>query len=223
MTNTIIVEPGHHPGSAKGNPVLRGAAHVISYVFHPLFITAYVIAFLIFFHPYAFAGLDHRTKIFRFITIVFCNTFLPLFSVALMKALGLIDSMMLRTVKDRIIPYIVAMTFYFWSWWTYKNLPDIPVLAIDFLLGAFLAVCAGFFCNIFFKISMHAIAMGGALMFFYLFGFHDAFGSGLYIAVALLCTGLVCTSRLILGAHNGFEVWMGLFVGILTQLVAWQF
>jgi len=219
MTNTTIA--GHHP--FKTNSVLRVTAHILSYIFHPLFISAYVVGFLIFFHPYAFAGFDMRTKVFRFIGIVFCNTFLPLFAVALMKALGLINSIMLRTVKDRIIPYIVVMTFYFWSWWVFKNLPNMPALSINFLLGAFLAVCAGFFCNIFFKISMHAIAMGGALMFFFLFGFHDAFGSGLYIAIALLCTGLVCTSRLLLGAHTAFDVWMGLFIGILTQWVAWQF
>lgn len=223
MTNTIIAPAGGDAGKTQANVVLRGAAHVISYIFHPLFISAYVMGYLIFFHPYAFAAFDERTKVFRIINVVFCNTFLPLFAVALMKGLGLINSMMLRTVKDRIVPYIVVMTFYFWSWWVFKNLPDMPGLSIHFLLGAFLAVCAGFFCNIFFKVSMHAIAMGGALMFFYLFGFHDAFGSGLYIAVALLSTGLVCTSRLILGVHTGFEVWAGLFVGMLTQYIAWQF
>ena len=223
MTNTSIAPAGQDAGKTPANIVLRVAAHVISNVFHPLFISAYVMAYLIFFHPYAFAAFDERTKVFRMINVVFCNTFLPLFAVFIMWRLQLINSMMLRTVKDRIIPYIVVMTFYFWSWWVFKNLPDMPELSIRFLLGAFLAVCAGFFCNIFFKVSMHAIAMGGALMFFYLFGFHDAFGSGLYIAVALLCTGIVCTSRLIVGAHTAFEVWFGLFAGMLTQYVAWMF
>ena len=223
MTNSRIAPAGQDAGKTPANLVLRGVAHVVSNVFHPLFISVYVMGYLIFFHPYAFAAFDHRTKVLRLINVVFCNTFLPLFSVFLMWRLQLIHSMMLRTVKDRIIPYIVVMTFYFWSWWVFKNLPDMPELSIHFLLGAFLAVCAGFFCNIFFKVSMHSIAMGGALMFFYLFGFHDAFGSGLYIAVALLCTGIVCTSRLILGEHTGFEVWAGLFVGMLTQYVAWMF
>jgi len=223
MTNTSIIPAEGAAVKTPANAVIRGLAHAISIIFHPLFITAYVMAYLIFFHPYAFAGFDQRTRIFRFINVVFCNTFLPLFAVLLMKGLKLIDSMMLRTVKDRVIPYIVAMTFYWWTWMVFKNLPDMPELSIHFLLGAFLAICGGWICNIFFKVSMHAIAMGGALMFFYLFGFHDAFGSGLYIAVALLCTGLVCTSRLILGAHNGFEVWSGLFVGMLAQFVAWLF
>jgi hypothetical protein len=224
MTNTTIAagsEP--HADGGKASPVLRVIAHIISYLFHPLFISAYVMAFLLFFHPYAFAGFDNRTRIFRFANIIFCNTFLPLFAVFLMWRLKLIKSPFLRTERDRIIPYIVAMTFYWWTWMVFKNLPEMPALAIHFLLGAFLAICGGWICNIFFKVSMHAIGMGGVLMFFFLFGFTDEFGSGLYIAVALTATGLVCTSRLLLRAHNGFEVWVGLFVGMLAQLIAWQF
>jgi hypothetical protein len=227
MTNNTIA--GHpHTEDTQASPALRGVAHVISYIFHPLFISVYVMGFLIFFHPYAFAGFDTRTKVFRFINIVFCDTFLPLFAVFLMWRLKLIPSMFLRTQKDRMIPYIVAMTFYWWTWIVFKNISDkdqlkIPDTAIHFLLGAFLAICGGWICNIFFKISMHALAMGGALLFFFIFAFNDQYASGLYISLALLFTGLVCTSRLILSEHNGFEVWSGLFVGILAQLIAWQF
>ena len=218
MTDTSITHT-----TASRVPALRRIAQVFTYLFHPLFINAYVMAFLIFVHPYAFNGFSQRDKVFRFVNIVFCNTFLPLFAVFLMRRLHLINSMMLETVKDRIIPYIVAMTFYWWTWIVFKNLPDIPVVAIHFLLGSFLAVCGGWLCNIFYKISMHGIAMGGALMFFCLLGFHDVYGSGLFISVALLCTGLVCSSRLILGAHTPFEVWSGLFIGLLSQYIAWLF
>ena len=221
MTDTIAATKADPPATAS--PTLRVVAKLLTYLFHPLFISTYLMGFLIFFHPYAFASDDHRQKVFKFINIVFCDTFLPLFSVFLMWRLQFVQSMLLRTQKDRIIPYMVAMIFYWWTWHLYQNWEDVPVTAIHFLMGAFLAVCAAFFCNIFFKISMHAVAMGGALMFFVLFGFHDLYASGLYIALALLFTGLVCSSRLILSAHSGFEVWAGLVAGMVTQLVAWQF
>ena len=221
MTDIIVAEQDRV--DPRANRLLRGLAHLVSYLFHPLFISAYVMAFLIFFHPYAFAGFDQRTRVFRFLNIVFNTAFLPAFSVFLLWRLQFVQSMMLRTQKDRIIPYIAAMIFYFWVWHVFRNLEDIPPAAVHFLLGSFLAICGAFFFNIFYKVSMHAIAMGGALMFFLLFGFHDIYGSGLYIAVALLLTGLVCTSRLIVSAHSGFEVWTGLFIGMLTQLIAWQF
>lgn len=222
MTDIVATTDKIDP-QTPANPLVRGLAHLFSYLFHPLFINAYVMGFLIFFHPYAFAAFDHRDKVFRFLNIVFNNTFLPAFSVFLMWRLKFVQSIMLRTQKDRIIPYMAAMIFYWWAWNVFRNLEDIPAMAVHFLLGSFLAVCGAFFCNIFYKVSMHAVAMGGALMFFVLFGFHDVYGSGLYIALALLFTGLVCSSRLILSTHSAFDVWSGLLVGLLTQLVAWQF
>ena len=70
---------------------------------------------------------------------------------------------------------------------------------------------------------MHAIAMGGMSMFFLLFSFADGFTSGLYLSIFLLVAGIVCTSRLILSSHSLFEIYAGLFIGMLAQFIAWQF
>lgn len=201
--------------------IKRALAHFFSVVFHPLFISAYVMAFLIFVHPYAFSALDQKQKVMRLITVILCNTFLPLFAIFLLWRLQLIKSPMLRSERDRIIPYIIAMIFYFWSAYVFKHLSDSSPLAIHFLGGAFLAVVGAWICNIYFKVSMHAIALAGATMFFCLLGLNDEFGSGLYIALALLITGIVCTSRLVLSAHSSFEIWSGIFVGLLAQYAAW--
>ena len=47
--------------------------------------------------------------------------------------------------------------------------------------GTFLAVCGAWMCTIFYKISLHAVAMGGLIAFFILFGDQDPFVSGLYL------------------------------------------
>jgi hypothetical protein len=203
--------------------ISRFWANFFSYIFHPLFISSYVMAFLIFVHPVAFADFDRQLKFLRFLNIVLCNVFLPAFAVFLLWRLKFIHSIFLRTEKERIIPYLIAMIFYWWTWDVYKNLADIPEMAIHFLLGSFLAICGAWFCNIWFKISMHAIAMGSALMFFFLFTFSDSYASGLYLSIVLLATGLVCTARLIVSDHSAFHVWFGLFIGLLSQWVAWQF
>jgi hypothetical protein len=203
---------------------LRFFAQSFSYLFHPLFISTYVIGFLIFFHPYAFAGFDPRLKVFRFLTIFVYNTLFPLFAVFLLWRLKLgVDSMQLRTMKERILPYLIAMIFYWWTWHVYANLPDIPPVAIHFLLGAFLGVCGAWICNIYYKVSMHAIAVGGLTMFFFLFSFRDNYASGLYLSMALLVTGLVCTARFLCSDHTPFQIWSGLFIGLLVQWVGWMF
>lgn len=221
MSNANPALTAHHTGNP--GPVLRFFARLVAYIFHPLFITSYVMGFLIFFHPYAFTGFDPRIKFFRFLNVVICNALFPTFAVFLLWRLGFIKSMHLRTEKERIIPYIIAMIFYWWTWNVYKNLPDSPPISIHFLLGAFLALCGGWLCNIYFKISMHGIAMGGALMFFLLFSFTDNYASGLYLSLAVLATGMVATSRLITRDHNPFQLYSGIFVGMLAQYIAWQF
>ena len=220
MNETFAVKPLSTPASS---PVVRVLAQLISYLFHPLFITSYVMGFLIFFHPYAFSGFDHKIKLFRFFNVVLCDALFPTFAVFLLWRLDFIKSMHLRTEKERIIPYIIAMIFYWWTWNVFKNLSDSPPVSVHFLLGAFLALCGGWFCNIYFKISMHGIAMGGALMFFFLFSFTDGYASGLYLSLAVLATGLVATARLITGDHNPFQVYSGLFIGMLAQYIAWLF
>ena len=221
MSNAKPALTASHPG--KPNPTLRFFAHLVAYIFHPLFITSYVMAFLIFFHPYAFTGFDQKIKVFRFLNVVLCDAIFPAFAVFLLWRLGFIKSMHLRTEKERIIPYIIAMIFYWWTWNVYKNLSDSPPISIHFLLGAFLALCGGWIANIYYKISMHGIALGGAMMFFILFSFHDSYASGLYLSISVLATGLVATSRLLTGDHNPFQLYSGLVVGMLAQFVAWQF
>jgi len=220
MTDTLA--PVSRP-AASTSPVIRFLAQLMAYIFHPLFITSYVMAFLIFFHPYAFTGFDHKIRVFRFLNVLLCDALFPAFAVFLLWRLGFIRSIHLRTEKERIIPYIIAMIFYWWTWNVYKNLPDSPPITIHFLLGAFLALCGGWLCNIYFKISMHGIALGGALMFFILFSFTDNYASGLYLSIATIAAGVVTTSRLVTGDHRPFEVYTGLFIGMLPQYIAWQF
>jgi hypothetical protein len=199
-------------------------ARLVSFVFHPLFICCYVMAFLIFVHPAAFTGFDHRTRVQRLLTVVFNDTFYPGFAVFILWRLHLFtDSIHLRTSKERIIPYLIAMICYFWTWNVFKHLSDSPPIAVKFLLGSFLAVCGAWFCNIYCKISMHTIAVGSVLAFFILFSFQDAYASGSYLAVVFLVTGAVCTARFLASDHSPFEIYLGLFVGMLAQVVAWQF
>jgi hypothetical protein len=199
---------------------VRAVAHLISYVFHPLFIPSFVTAFLLFIDPYSFAGVPVKLKIFRLISVFFNTGFIPGFAVFLMWRLGLIQSMFLRTQKERIIPYAAAMIFYFWGWYVFHNQHDNPQSIMTFLLGSFLGVCAAWFLNIVNKISMHAIGVGGMAMFFLLQAFGQQDVTGIYFSFAILIAGLVCTARLIVSDHSQGEVYLGFVAGALCQVIA---
>jgi len=200
---------------------VRFFAHFFSILFHPLLISSYVFAFLIYLHPSAFEGVDRRIKNLRMFSMILFTIFFPAFSLFLGWRLKLIKSLSLESRQDRLIGFIVTMFFYFWASYVFRNLPDIPSVAAHFVLGTFLAVCGAWMCSIFYKVSLHAVAMGGLISFFILFGHDDPYVSGLYLVIPVLVAGIVCSSRLILGAHNRFEMVTGFFVGILAQSVAW--
>lgn len=199
---------------------IRAAAHLLSYVFHPLFIPTYVTAFLLYVNPYAFAGMSDKFRLFRLLSVLVNTGFIPAFSVFLMWRLGLIQSLFMRTQKERIIPYAASMIFYFWAWYVFHKQPDHPESFADFLLGSFLAVCAAWFFNIVTKISMHAIAMGGFAMFFLLQAFLEQDATGFYFSIALLIAGMVCTARLIVSDHSSREIYLGFVAGALCQVIA---
>jgi len=201
----------------------KAFGHFFSYVFHPLFIPTYVSYFLLFVHPLVFAGYSDEMKTFRFLSVIFSTAFLPAFSIFLMWRLKLvISSLQLKTQRERIIPYIIAMTFYFWVWYVFKNV-DSPKEMQLFLLGAFLSVCAAWMLNIPMRVSMHTTAVGAVLAFFLVLAFKDPAFNGIYLSVAILVAGLVCTARLIVSHHTYQEIYVGLFAGIVSQLIATWF
>jgi len=199
---------------------LRWPAQVISYVFHPLFIPVYVTAFVIYMYPYLFSGLSERRSFLVLMSVFINLCFLPAFVVFLLWRLKFIGSIMLRTQKERIIPYVASLLFYFWTWYVFKNQSDIPPVLVQFALGAFLAVCGAWMANIFFKISMHTVAAGGMVCFMLLLAFSGDLHMGFYVSIAILATGLIATARLLVSDHSVFEVYFGLAVGILAQLLA---
>jgi hypothetical protein len=207
------------PGFPKQPAGIRWAAAIISYIFHPVFVPVYVVGFMVYVHPYLFAGFTGWNKSVVMIQAIEMFTFFPLVTVLLLKAVKFINTIHLRTQKDRIFGYVACMTWYFWIWNVWRHLPDYPVAIIQFALAIFIASSMGLLANIYMKISMHAIAMGVTVTFMMLLALGQAIPFGVYISIVLLVGGLVCTARFIISDHTPKEVYTGLLVGIVSQLI----
>ncbi len=194
--------------------------HLFSVILHPVFVPVYVIAFLIYLHPHAFTGFSAESKFKTLIIIAVNLVFFPLLSVLLLRAVGFISSIHLITRKDRIIPYIAVGIFYFWAYTVFRGQPQYPDLLVFFLLGIFLASSAGLIANIYFKISMHALGMGGMIGFFLVLFSTQSILMGWPLALSVLLTGSVCTARLMVSTHEPRDLYMGLLLGMLSQFVA---
>ena len=208
----------------KPSLLLTIPAKVISYVFHPLFIPTYIFIFLARQVPYEFAGITPYQLQLRLFSIFWMTAFFPAFAVFLLWRLKFSESIFLRTQKERIAPYIITMFFYWWMYYLSRNgFPDQPIVLKFFYFGIFLSTALGLNLNSFFKISLHAMAVGGAMAAITLFAMYYRLPLGVSMSVAVLLAGIVCTSRFLVSDHTNKEVYTGLFVGVFSQCVAYYF
>ena len=141
-------------------------AKFFSWLFHPLFIPLIVVYFIVYIHPSYLSGFNDRGKMQVLMIVTLNAVFFPLLTVLLLKGVGFIQSVFLRTQKDRIIPYIACSIFYFWTYHVFRQQHQFPPVLPAFFFGALIASSAALMANIYYKVSMHAIGMGGLIGLF---------------------------------------------------------
>ena len=217
MSNALVSEPE----IGYKNPLVAFPAKLISYLLHPLFVPIYVMLFLVYIHPSFFSGFSPKQQGQTMLIITLNLVFYPLVAVLLLKGLGFIPSIYLRNQKDRIIPYIASGIFYFWGYTVFKEQSLYPSVVASFILGIFLASSGALIANIYFKISMHAIGMGGWLGLFVLIANNGSMLMTWPLAIVILLTGLVGTARLILNSHKPNEIYAGFLLGFIAQVASY--
>ncbi|MDB5230918.1 MAG: hypothetical protein JWN76_1723 [Chitinophagaceae bacterium] len=204
------------------NPVLRFFAKLISYIFHPLFIPVYFFFWTTKRFPYEFSGLTPTGLNLKTISVFWMTGFFPAFSVFLLWRLKFIDSIFLKTQKERIVPYIISMFFYWWMYYLSRNFSDQAIALKFFFFGIFICTVVALIANNFLKISMHAMGAGGAMMALILTCMLYRIHLGADISVCIILTGLVCTSRFLVSDHTNTEIYSGLITGMFCQWTAYM-
>ena len=207
----------------KHHPALMFMGKLISYVFHPLFIPSYIFYLLIRVFPFEFAGINQWELNMKTFSVFWMTAFFPGFAVFLLWRLKFIDNIYLRTQKERIIPFFITMFFYWWMYYLSRNFTDQPIVLKFFYFGIFISTSIGVIINNFIKISLHGMAMGGALTAIILFSLFYNAPISIIILVAILLTGLVSTARLLVSNHSTLEIYTGLIVGAICQIAAYYF
>lgn len=204
--------------------LVKWGAHLFSFIFHPLFIPIIATWFLAYIQPEYFTGISPHDKFLIVVQVGFNTIFYPALSILLLKALGFIKSIFLKTQRERIIPYIASNIFYFWMFLVFRNQPEVPSILTGFMFGVFLASSAALIANIYFKISMHALGVGalcGLILIIVFSGF--SYAIFLEAMLVFIITGLVCTSRMIVSDHRPIEIYSGLIISVLCQVIAYGF
>jgi len=206
------------------SPPVRISAAIISFVFHPLFVGIYMAAFIIYWDPTLFLAFSEKGKLLKLLTFVNNNFIFPVLVVLLLKGLGFSRSILLQSSRERVIPYSACIIFFFWTWYVFRNQPETPSELVNMCQGVFFAVSIAFICNSFFKISMHAIGVGGLVGLMIILLFNGTMVSGQALAISLFIAGIVGTARMINSDHHWMDLILGFAVGLIGQAIAfWVF
>ncbi len=201
--------------------LLRYIAKFISFLLHPLFIPTFFFYFLMIVVPYKFEGITDWQLKMRLFSVFWLTAFFPAFAVFLLWRLKFSESIFLRTQKERIIPYVITMFFYWWMYYLSRNFTDQPLALKFFYFGIFIASSLGLIVNNFIKVSLHAMGVSGLLMAVLLVNLHYPISNVLWVGVAILLSAIVVSARMIVSDHTKQELIIGFVIGLLTQVMAY--
>jgi hypothetical protein len=210
--------------------MLRFFAQGISIIFHPLLILTYMAIALMAANPFLFGASD-LTSGFKYILLVFLSSFfLPAVGVGLMRGIGFISSFQIEDQQERIAPLIMTGIFYLWMSVSLIKKVQMPTEFAVCTLGATIGLFIAFFINLFSKISLHTVGMGGflgmTLQFLAKYGYESltfgnfSIGMPYFLIIVVLLVGAVGTARLLLNAHALDQIAGGVLVGVFAQFVA---
>ena len=157
------------------------------------------------------------------IQVIIITIFIPVAIFFLLRSMGLIETVMASKVAERRIPLIAQIPLLFLLTQqsiTAERLPELHFFFLGALLSTVLALLAAF-SN--FKISLHMMGMGALLLFTIALSIHLQENYLIAIALLMLLTGIVGSSRLHMGAHSMKELFAGFLCGMLPQLLWWRF
>jgi hypothetical protein len=199
---------------------LRFLAQFVSYVFHPLFVPTFFLLFLIQVVPYEFASITEWQLKLRVFSVFWLTAFFPAFAVFLLWRLKFSESIFLRTQKERIIPYVITMFFYWWMYYLSRNFTDQPLALKYFYFGIFIASAIGLTANHFIKVSLHTMGVSGLLTAVVLVSFTYPINNLPWVVASVAIAAIVWSARMIVSDHTNKELVVGFVIGLSTQLAA---
>jgi hypothetical protein len=190
-------------------------ARLISIILHPMFVITW--AMLVMFNLNAYFVLivpdDLRWTI---ILLVFGNTvLLPAILMWIMAKRNLISSLDLPTREERTWPFLIFAVFYASTYFLMRNI-GLPHLYYLFIAGALATIILATIINLFWKISIHMIGIGGLTGGFLVLSYRSLINEPLLIIALILLSGLVGFARLQSNTHSPAQVYTGYLLGLVV-------
>lgn len=187
----------------RGQKISDILAKVVSYAFHPLWITSYATLFV-------------SWKLF-FTTLVF-TALLPLAN-TIVYIKNIHASLTIPDRKQRTIPYLITIACYLlWSNFVNRYFALPPILK-SIMLGMILTLIIIAAVNFWWKISAHMASIAGLISACLALQYHTGVTYILALTVLYSLAIVICWARTKLDAHTPEQLAVGFLVGLTTIFV----
>lgn len=194
-------------------------AKIISYLFHPIWIPTWIIAVFTIQEIHVYT-LNRFGPIALLVGLCIITTaILPIAFISILKNLGVVSSIQMPKVKERVIPYFFTGICQFFLAYLLKNSASaflIGISPIFISIGITIWVTA-IITWTGYKISLHTTGWSGFLATIFLLSTSFTVDSLPFIVALTLITGVVASARIALNAHRPNEVYSGMINGIIMQ------
>lgn len=193
----------------------KKVAQIISVILHPMFIITW--AMLVMFNLNAYFVLIVPEQLrWTLILLVFGNTaLLPFLLIWIMARKNLVSSLQLPFRQERTWPYLIFAVFYASTYFLMRNI-GLPQLYYLFIAGGLATIVLATLINLFWKISIHMIGIGGLTGGFLILSYRSLINEPILIIVLILLSGLVGFARLQSNTHSPAQVYTGYVLGVMT-------
>ncbi|RHJ92071.1 phosphatase PAP2 family protein [Parabacteroides bouchesdurhonensis] len=196
---------------------MRLFSNIISFLFHPLLMVTYGIVLAL---TFTYLAIYPPTMKLLIAGGTFVSTaIIPAIFIWLMIKSGAAVDIELSDRRERVVPYLIFITsIMVCTFFLYKMM--MPFWLLSMLIGACFALIFALCINFFWKISAHAIGIGGLLGG--IMGVARIHMINPYWAfiVLFVIAGLVGTSRIFLKRHTPMQVYTGFCLGFMCTFVA---
>ncbi len=197
-------------------------AKIISVVFHPLLMPLYCLL-IILSAPTLFDFIPFQIKRLLFLIMLINNLCMPLMLMAYLRYRNLITSVVIDNREERVLPLVLTTFFYFVTVYIFIKY-HIPVFIKTFVLTAAIISLAVMIINFWLMISIHAAGAGALLATVLVLSLKMHTPLTWFLVPAVLITGIVLSSRLLLNSHTPREAWFGFLLGFgVTALLLFMF
>ncbi|REE83221.1 hypothetical protein BX611_0506 [Lutibacter oceani] len=187
----------------------------------------------IFFHPINFPILGtliyflllpryiFKPQEYMIVSVILIGTYVfPIVFLFLLKRFRMINSYHMVTIEERKFPTLlfISITYILANWLFKTSLVDI--LSLLFFGYGFGFIFSYIFLYIKIKISLHTAAIGGLIGFLIYYSYYYQINLIPALVVLFILSGFIASSRLRLKAHTPKEVFLGFFIGLVTQFLA---